>query len=173
VIVQEATTVTSATLDDWPDVKRLHQQYVKTKATAFIQADLKDLEAYLINSITRPDIIGFLLQRYAEKLVGMVSLQLVFNTQLSVLGLPPKPQTFIHAAYIKSTVRANGDNVPTPSYVGPVLLEAVEHWASERGAEWMFGNVRTDKRNVGFERKYGFELMHQLIGRRIGGNDNG
>lgn len=159
--------VHEASLDDWPEIKKLHQRYVKTKAPKFIQADIASLQSYLVNSIAAPQVAGFMVLRLNEKVIGLGALQMLLNQQLASPGLQTKPHGFIHAVYIETVYRSGGDMKVVPDDAGRIFCNKMEEWAKMRGADWIFGNVRTEKRNVGFVRKYGFNMLHQVIGKEI------
>lgn len=159
--------VSTATLDDWPEIKKLHHRYVKTKAPQFIQADIPSLQSYLVNSIAAPRVAGFLTLRWNGRLIGLVALQVLSNQQLATTGLQPTVHGFIHAVYIETTSRVNNEMKTIPDEAGRIFCKKIEEWAKIRGADWIFGNVRTEKRNVGFVRKYGFKMLHQVIGKEI------
>lgn len=160
-----------ATLDDWQEIKDLYNHFQETKATVFIQAELPDLQSYLANSLTMPDKVGFVLLRYHGHLIGMASLCIVLNQQISEMGVQVVPQGFINAVYIRPSY-TDGESCRTvPHEAGKMLCWGIEQWAALRNAEYVFGNVRTEKRNTGFVRKYGFRLMHQVIGKKIGDRD--
>ena len=166
MLLAEDILIRQACLDDWPAIKRLRERFAKTKAVDYISASLPELEAYLVNSLQNPTV-GMIVAYHRERMVGLASVCVFAQPQLGVPGLADKRFGFINAIYIESSIRIGGENVMMPSEVGLGFSRAIEEWAKQRGATWLMGNVREGGPLQAFQRKYGFRVLHTIIGKEI------
>ena len=159
-------TVTNASLDDWQDIKVLVHELQESRFSAILGADINGMECWLHNSKLFPQSVGLLLLRWEGRLVGLCALMAVDAPEPGSLGLGGNVRTqrhgFIHSVYI-----APYADEKVPQCAGQVLLKGIEQWARERGAVYLYGNVRLDGRFGALWRKFGLSPQHGVIGRAI------
>lgn len=174
----------NATLNDWPQIKDLHARLQTDKARNYIASTIEELEAFLVNSITFPQVSLLVLEWEMEKgtyLVGIAAMMLIQAPQLGQIGVHNKlaVHCFIHAVYIPSWIRATtGEKLRVPLQhgvdggsdqdAGALMWNSMVAWAEAHNASYIYGNIRLDGNFGAFEKKYGLTKRFTIIGKEIG-----
>lgn len=157
--IGKSLCVRQVELDDWPAVKQLQKEVHGSRAERFIYAGDAELEAAFFNSNMSPGTAALLGLWETGDLVGMCSLFLQVQPQMSIIGAPPACNAFILSVYIS----------PSAKYqAGFFLLESMEEWARKRNAPILAGNIYPREGRVNaFVKKYGFVPYHTVIGKVV------
>lgn len=161
--------VERADIDSWHDILRLREYVQDSRAINYISAEPEALKGFLHHSFTYPDRIAFLLCWWKEELIGMAAVLIVDQPVVSSPGVALNRQAFIHSVYIAPWIwdRSRVEKIPIPRYAGEEFCAGIEKWSRERGARYIYGNVRLDGNFNGFLRKFGFERQSVVVGKPL------
>ena len=152
-----------ADLDDWTGLNEVRDRLEASKFSAYVSATRDELRALLCNSILLPHAVGLLVARYRTIACGMAALLLVQAPRPGTPGVATKPHGFIHSVYIDPSVAG----MMIPPAVGAAVFAGIEKWSRDRGADYVYGNVRLDGHFDALYRKYGLVKQHYVIGKEL------
>jgi len=156
-----------ARFEDWQDIEHVLLRLSSSRFSAWLSCNRQETQYFLMHSLCLPQSVGLLVEHWDGEPIGLCALLLVDSPRAGVPGIGVARHGFIHSVFVDPCT-VKGARVP--SEAGHVMMEAIENWCKERGAGYVYGNVRMDGHFEALHKKFGMIRQHMVVGKEIGGN---